>query len=480
MKREYPSALEAERAILGQILQDPALLRKEAAPLDPRWMFNPQHARLLQAMRSIVGRGEVFDLVTLPGHLDRMGITEAVGGIGYVMQLPDHAPSTANAPTYLAEIRDAFARRETLAACEIVARAARTEPVDEMRETIHARLRAALAAGQEAGDAIGYDDLVGRVDDEIQAAHDARAQGRVAEGALVTTGFPELDRALGGGMRRGSCYVVAARPGVGKTAVMLELARSMALESLAEHRSYAKGRPPEHALLLSLEMTELEVAQRALSRESGIPHQRIASGTLRAEEWEAYYAASETVSSLPIRVWHRRGATVPQLVGKIHGEAARRPLRLVALDYAQIVRVRGDLRYDQLIGQMVQELSAACSEVGAVFVLLAQIGRAGVADNKPPQMHHIKESGDIEQEAYAVLLLDRPGLRGEDYAAHHLHIHLPKIRSGQPCALAGCFYGDRMQITIDGPLSAGPPPPPEAGRPWSGRSAAKPGDPIPF
>ena len=468
---------DAERVLLGQVLQEPAILLKTLADFDSRWMGDPSHAMLLDTLRDMLRRGHPVDLVTLPQELQRRGIAEQVGGLRYVLELPDQAPTTVNPDHYAEVIRVAFARRTIRERAERLALRALSLTPEELRDAVIDESRVMLAAGEHSGEAEDYADVVEAV---MVAAEDqacAAQAGERVEAPVVSTGWAALDRAMGGGLRRGQLTVIAGRPGMGKTAILLELARSLALDAVGESKA---GERPERVLILSLEMTAHELAQRSISREArSVTHQQIARGEIR--DWNDAAQAADTAAALPIRVWHRPRPTVGQIVGRIYAEAARARLRAVLIDYAQLIRMigRGERR-DLELSDAVATIRSTCAEVGACAVLLSQFGRSIERNAGVPTMSALKESGGLEEHAHTILGLDRPGLRGEPMSEQVLHVHGLKCRAGSPFVLVGRFEGARMQVEIEGPRQ----PRDEPWRPEERRNphqkARAGGDNIPF
>ena len=461
-----PHNLEAERALLGQILQDPMILRQHASAADPKWFWRPDHALIFRMLRSMLEKGEPIDLITLPQHIARLGVGERLGGIDYVLSLPDAAPSTANPADYLGQIRECYVRRVAQRAAEDLAKAAARMDLTDLREHVVASMHQILAAGEDAGEPRSYEEIIAEAEQDVERMAGDAAEGLDVVGPIVSTGWPALDTAMGGGMRRGKMYIVAGRPGSGKTAMTQEIARNVALGALSDARTFGQD-SPESVLFASLEMSDREVAERAMSRESGLPHQVISSAKIRDNQWERLFAGGDAGKQLPVWVWHRPGATAAQIIGQIYATASKRRLRMVAVDYAQIIRLRDSRRADLELKDAVVRISQACAEVGAVFLLCAQFGRSLDRNGGVPTMSALKESGGLEEAAYAVLGLDRPGTRGEEMAAHHLHVHGLKCRSSGAFVLEGAFYGSEMRVEF-------------ADNADVRQSAPKPRDDIPF
>lgn len=440
---------EAERALLGQVLLDPTILLRVMSDFDSRWFADPAHGRLVETLRDMQRRGHPIDLVTLPQELERRSISAQVGGLEYVLTLPDVVSGTANASHYAESVRVCFARRTIRERAERLAQRAAALSPEDLRDAVIDETRVMLAAGESSGEAEDYSSVVDAV---MSAAEDqARAglAGERIEAPVVSTGWLALDRAMGGGLRRGQLTVIAGRPGMGKTAVLLELARSLALDAIGESKA---GERPERVLILSLEMTGHELAQRSISREArSVTHQQIARGEVR--DWDDASAAAEAAALLPIRVWHRPRPTVGQIVGRIYAEAARGRLRAVLVDYAQLIRMTGrGERRDLELSDAIATIRSTCAEVGACAVLLSQFGRSIERNAGVPTMSALKESGGLEEHAHTILGLDRPGLRGEPMSEEVLHVHGLKCRAASPFVLIGRFDGARMRVEVDGAM----------------------------
>ena len=451
MPDSYPHSLEAERALLGQVLSDPALLRRHLAAFEAKWFYRPDHANLYTLLRQMTDRGQIIDPVTLPRYLhDNLENEQHVGGIGYVLELFSYAPSTANCDHYAEVIRDLYVRRRVISEAEALMRRAQVlgGPIEELQEEAVGAMRTILGEGGGGGEAATIGVATTSLLEQAERSAEAMMSGVKRDQLILTTGYPFLDDAMGGGFARGTLNVLAGRPGMGKTALMGELARLACEDAMLAPEDH----PVEHTLLVSLEMTREEMASRLIARLTGIDHRRIFSGNLSQDEWPSVLNAEEALKAYPLLIWDRKKQSMNAIIAAIYATAAKVPLRMVALDYAQIIRVVASDRRDLALGDAIIDFKDACAEVGAVAVLLSQFGRSLKSTGGIPSLGALKESGGLEEHSDVVIGLDRPALRGEDYAPHWIYFYGLKSRGSGPFTLEGTYKGESMKIDVTGEI----------------------------
>lgn len=407
--KAFPQNLEAERALLGAAMQRPSLL--DDLDLEARDFYRKDHGALWALMLDMRRHGEPIDMVTLPDRVGRDPSPGRFGGVGYVTELPDHAPSTANAGHYARLIAENARRRRLIA--ELQSATERLYARDEATEEIASRVLDAcrmVDGGEEEFE--GLDAISPRVAAKIAAP--------VSATSLLSTGLDSLDEAIQG-FGAGELIIVAARPSMGKSALALHFAEQVAREA---------QRP---AGIVSLEMPRDEWEYRGLAGAVQIPISELRAGRLSPEtsrihgSWDDAMALvadwAKARALLPVLVSDKPRQRVERVVATLRrmDRAARkrwrRGLGLAVVDYLQLVDAhpeRGENRA-QAVADVARHLKDAAKELECPIVACAQIGRGVESrDDKRPRMSDLKDSGGIEEAADMVLLLYRDDYYHDD------------------------------------------------------------------
>ena len=378
--------IAAERALLGGLMQRPREIAKVGAILTAKDFAWLKHANLFLLLLAKSAAGEPIDLVTVPAAC--ADSASSFGGLEYVIQLPDFIPSTANLEHYAKQIHECSERRRVR---DLLASAAGEVQSGDLAELCR-RVAAEVAPKQPVTGCTLKQAVSARLD-AIEQEQAGQLRGPMA------TGYPELDAMLGGGLRAQRCYVVAARPGMGKTAFALELALHLA-------DSVSVG-------LVSCEMTAGQLVDRMLACLSGVrigvlqdPRARLGS-----YHWPHLLDAQETLSGLRMALDDRAGLTLAQISAQAEAWASRpEGLDVLVVDYLQLVRgsaaYRGQRHLE--LGELVTGLRDLGKRLGCAVVLLSQLNR-GVEGraSKRPALSDLRESGAIEEAANVVLMLYR-------------------------------------------------------------------------
>ncbi len=388
-----PSDTEAERVVLAMCLLDSAALGR-IGELRAEHMATAQHRAILAAILELDALAEPTDVVTVRHRLEATGRLAIAGGAHYLGELTDCSPSgAATLETHAARVVQLATLRRTIDCCreEAVRGYGAADDVPGYLGRVEARL-GALAWQQSAS--VSCRPLATAVADlhrELAAGPDARA--------VYPTGLVELDRRLSGGLRPGEQWVIAARPGAGKSA----LAGTVAL-SLADSG--------HGVLLLSLEMGADQVALRLAAARSGVDVWRLRSRDLGPEDWRRLTAASDELSRMPITICDDASATVSTVRRHVRRLAAtEHPVRVVVVDYLQLLAPEGLSRGSSReveVASMSRALKRLALEQRIACVVLSQLNR-GVESraDKRPMLSDLRESGAIEQDADGVLMLYR-------------------------------------------------------------------------
>lgn len=376
-----PAHDEAERHVLGSLMHNRRAIDDVAAILEPADFHAPKHEVIYAAILAMHARGDAVDPVTLAATLVQAGTIDAAGGHVYLADLYAAPPTTANVGYYARIVADQAVRRRLHAAgTRIVQLAASGEgdvaALAEMaRGEIDATRRATASTSWVA--------------DTIDAAIDSLEK----PAAYHPTPWAALNE-LVLGWRPGAFYVIAARPGVGKSIAGLDAAIGLA------------QRGP--VAVSSIEMPRDEWLFRLLANRAGVPVGRLDRRDLTAADWEKIARHRAEVAALPISIDDRPGATIVDVTSHARTVARRGPIGAVIVDYLQLLSApRGEKRpRHEVVGDFSRQLKILAKELDCPVIALAQLNRksADRADNRP-QMSDLRESGSIEQDADVVMLL---------------------------------------------------------------------------
>ena len=368
--------IDAEQALLGSILTDGRQWGAVSGEVESRDFLDSDLGKLWDLIGAMEDAGDPWtDIVILGRAAKRIGIESRLlarligSGVAF------------NASYYAKAVRTGGRRRRALAgllgALESI-RDGRASLDDGMAE-----IEAIIQRERDCrGD--GWRMLSEYAEEWVETLREKPAE------AIVFTGLPTLDMRMGG-MGRGELVVLAARPGVGKTALVSQIAVYNA----------DRGRP---GLVISIEMTGAELANRILCGEAGVDNKTIRSGRIKPEEIDRMSEAAIELRRTPVLVWEAARVTLPQVIARAKLAKMTHGIQWVAIDYLGLIRQSGQrIERREHIGECTRGLKALAKELQVPVVLLAQLNRQG-ADGEP-QLHHLAESGDVERDADMVLFL---------------------------------------------------------------------------
>ena len=382
------ASMEAEQSVLGGALIDPnAVGRIAHLNLAPGHFYHSQHRAIWTAILNLDSKRQPFDIVTVANRLAEIGQAESSGGMKYLNDLARSVPGTSNIGPYAAIVIEKAALRAGLDAID-QARGMLLEPDGTPADKLD-RVAALFSPLQQAGhksEARHIGELV------IQRTEhwEGLARGEVSAG--VTTGLPLLDKALGGGFKGGKVIVLAARPGVGKTSLTIQVAAACARAGTA-------------ALILSQEMPAADLADRAVANLGQVDMGALVAGKFDDEDWARIAQAADAAGKLPLYVDDQPGLTLLQIKAKARAMKRHHGLGLLVVDYLQLCAgtTSRDNRNAQ-IEEISRGLKGLSKELDITVLALAQLNRASVQRDEP-DLADLRDSGAIEQDADTVVFL---------------------------------------------------------------------------
>lgn len=395
--RAPPQSVEAEQAVLGSLMLDPRALGKVVDWLAQGYFYRRDHRVLYGAIVDLAGRGKPVDAITVGEWLEAEGLADQVGGTGYLVELHNTQASAANIVSYAEIVTELAQKRQAIElGTELVNRAFdRGDSAAEIVAFAQQGL-ANLAPVRHAGLLPARDGLK-RWWQEVLERNDR-------PGLLgLPTPWADFNDATNG-LRAGRLYVLAGRPGMGKSILGGQLASFTALRQ-------------ERTALFSLEMSLEEVTQRNVAATAGVPHDFLDSPRSESDYWAQLNPAIASLMSAPLLVEDTPGLSAPQLCARAERAHMQAPLSLVVVDHLHEMTVDPRDRVNA-IGDAVRKLKGLAKRLNIPVVLLAQLSRANTrAEDKRPTLTDLRASGAIEEVADVVVLIHR-----EDYYRPDTHL----------------------------------------------------------
>jgi replicative DNA helicase len=394
LERPLPNSSDAERAILGAIILDNAIINQAIELLRPEDFYVPSHRRIFLAMVALSEHGSEINPILIAEELKRDGSVESVGGLSFISNLHYGLPRFTNIAQYAKIVRDKSTLRQLVKVCNKVTSEALEE--EEDAEIILDHAEQAIFALADERTRQGFAHVKPIADAMLE--HVQEMAGRSAMLTGLTTGFNDLDSMLSG-LQASDLIVVAARPSMGKTALCLTLAQNAAIQAQA-----VVG-------IFSLEMSKESLVMRMLSSEGRVDAHRFRSGFLSREEWARLAGALGSLAETRIFIDDTPGITVLEMRAKARRLAAeQKRLDLIIVDYLQLMSgsSRRSESRQQEVSQISRELKALAKELHVPLIALSQLSRApeNRTDHRP-QLADLRESGAIEQDADVVAFIYR-------------------------------------------------------------------------
>ncbi len=395
-----PQNLEAEQSVLGAMLIEREAISRVAEFMRPEDFYRESHRLVYAAVLALYNRGEAVDLITLTEQLRREDKLEAAGGISYITSLANSVPTAANVIYHAKIVEEKALLRGLINTATHIAGLgyeANEEVINILDQA--ERMILEVANRKVTGNFVPIKDI-------LMAALDRVEQLYHTKGGItgLPTGFKDLDR-LTAGLQPSDLILIAARPSMGKTAFVLNIAQHVAV----------KEKKP--VAFFSLEMSKEQLVQRMLCTEATIDAQRLKIGDLKDTDWSNLVKAADRLSSAPIFIDDTPGATVTEIRSKARRLKVEHDLSLVVIDYLQLMQGSAGGKSDsrqQEISEISRSLKSLARELNVPVLALSQLSRGVEArQNKRPMLSDLRESGSLEQDADIVTFLYR-----EDYYNH--------------------------------------------------------------
>ena len=395
LERPLPSNTEGERAILGAILLDNALINQAIEQLSPEDFYSPFHRAVFNAMISLFEHGAKIDAILIGEELKKEGKLESYGGVAAIANLTYGLPHFNNIFHYAKLVAEKSLARNLIKACNSIVSEALAE--EEDAEIVLDRAEQLIFALANKRTKQSFTPVRPVAEDVFVKVQEYAQRRDVSALTGLTTGFRDLDSMLSG-LQKTDLIIVAARPSVGKTALCLNIAQRAALEADA-----VVG-------LFSLEMSKEQLVMRLLCSEAMVDAHRFRNGFLTRDEWERLGDALGRLSETKIFIDDTPGISVLEMRAKARRLASeQRKIDLIVVDYLQLMTGAGRIESrQQEVAQISRELKGLAKELNVPLIALSQLSRAAEqrSDHRP-QLSDLRESGSIEQDADVVAFIYR-------------------------------------------------------------------------
>jgi replicative DNA helicase len=388
--RVPPHSVDAEESVLGAVLLSSDAANVALETLHSEDFYKPSHQQIFEIIRQLFDSNEPIDAVTVSEGLRRDGSLDRMGGIDFLTNLIDSVPSTSNVEYYAGIVEEHSLRRKLMKVGGDIGLIASqmTEPIAEVVDRAEQSVFA--VAERQVGDGLqAIDDLLGPA---IEKAEELQRSGSAVTG--ISTGFRDLDKMLAG-LHPTNLLIIAARPGMGKSALALNMAQNVALNG-------------NSVAIFSLEMSREEIVTRMLCAKGRIDSQKLRTGNLNEGDFTKLSNAAGALYKQNIFVDDSPGLTVTEIRAKCRRLRRKPGLDLVVVDYLQLMNGSGQENRQQEIAMISRSLKSLARELHVPIIALSQLNRAVESrEDKRPRLGDLRESGAVEQDADVVMFIYR-------------------------------------------------------------------------
>jgi replicative DNA helicase len=392
--RVPPQNLEAEESVLGAMMLSSEAIADVVELLQPEDFYRGSNARIYEALRGIYAKGEPVDLITAVETLKRQGILDEVGGPLYLRDLVEEVPTPASAGHYAKIVAQTALLRRLISASADIMEMAYAAPEDPENVADQAEQRIYDVARREDRDEVAIlRDLVDQAMIDLESI-----QNRDSAYTGLPTGFRDLDDQTSG-LQPGNLIVIAARPGVGKSSLAMNMATNVSVTG-------------KSVAVFSLEMSRFEIGMRVLCAEARVPWDRIRNKRVGPQDWQNVVHAAERLHAAPLNIVDSGNVNIVDIRAKARRmRTSRSGLDLIIVDYLQLMTSPNQRRPDnrqQEVAEISRSLKLLAKELGIPVVALSQLNRNPESRaDKRPQLSDLRESGAIEQDSDLVMFIHR-------------------------------------------------------------------------
>jgi len=395
-----PQSIDTEQVVLGAMLLEREAVNETIDILSEKSFYDPKHQYIFKAIKDLFASTEPVDLVTVSARLMKNGELEAAGGAAYISSLTNRVASSAHIQFHARIIAEKFIKRELIRVSSVIIRDSfdDTKDVFELLNAAESDLFA-IAENNMSKQVSSMQNVVREAIQEIEKA------SQNSDGISgVPTGFFDLDKVTSG-WQRSDMIVLAARPGMGKTAFVLSMARNTAVD-------YNMG-----VAVFSLEMSAVQLVKRLIASEAKIDAQKLRRGDLKDHEFQQMHSRITKLSTAPLFIDDTPGISILDFRAKCRRLKAQHDIQLIIIDYLQLMSAKdgkGGGNREQEISTISRSIKEVAKELNVPIIALSQLSRSVETrgGDKRPQLSDLRESGAIEQDADIVSFIYRPDYYG--------------------------------------------------------------------
>ena len=396
--RVMPQAIDFEEATLGAMMLDNNATVIVIDQLREEMFYKESHQKIFKAIWQVFSKHDPVDLLSVSRQLRQNGTLEQVGGAYYLASLTNRVVSSANIEYYARILMEKFIQRKLIEVSTETIRNAYDNSQDVLDMLDHAEQRLFDIAEQNFHQSHQkVSELIQEVLDDLQ---EMKKSGEKLRG--LASGFSDLDR-LTNGWQKGTLNIIAARPGMGKTAFVLSMARNITVDT------------GKALAVFSLERSASDLVLRLISAESGFKQNQLKSGNLNDRDWGTLINSTTELANAPLIIDDTAGLSIFELRAKCRRFKQQYDIQAVIIDYLQLMTAGTDMKgnREQEISTISRSLKALSKELDIPVIALSQLNRSvesrvGAGASKRPQLSDLRESGAIEQDADIVIFIYRP------------------------------------------------------------------------
>jgi len=380
--RQPPYSKEAENNVLGALMLDNRVFDDIADVINENDFFHRTSRLIFKAIGILAQASQPFDVMTLSDWLEKRNELEEVGGLGYLGTLAKNTATVANAKAYANIVRNYSVERHLLVtANDIQSTVYGTGTTQEKLDHAQTSLLSVINNAVTKGETESTNQILMRVINQIDAAFHNKGQ---VPG--LRTGFIDVDKVTSG-LQNGDLIIIAGRPSMGKTALAMNIASHVVTQ----------GDP---VMVFSLEMPSDQLIKREISAIGGVDHAKLRSGQLGDEDWPKVTYATSVLSNDKLIIDGCKSLGLLELKARARREMRKQKLKLIVVDYLQLMRISGDRNRNEEIGDLSRGLKQLAMELNIPVIVLSQLNRSlEKRPNKRPIMSDLRDSGEIEQDA---------------------------------------------------------------------------------
>jgi replicative DNA helicase len=429
-----PQSLDAEMSLLGAVLIDEEVLADVSEAVTPKDFYDKRHALIFSSMMRLYEKHKPVDLLTLTEELKKKSELEIIGGSAYLTEITNYVPTAAHAHAYAELVSQKAVRRRLIKASAEISEMGFDEETStqELLERAEAELFSVSDQSLKQ-DLVSIESILTESFDRLEELH--RNKGALRG---IRTGYRDLDN-MTAGLQRSDLIILAARPAMGKTTLVTNLAYNVATIAKLP------------VLFFSLEMSKEQLIDRMLSDASGVDSWNIRTGNLSDEDFSKISDAMGEMAEAPIFIDDTPGLSVLEMRTKARRAAHDQPLGLIIVDYLQLMQSNGNHQGNRVqeVSEISRGLKLIARELNVPLIALSQLSRSVESRTPPiPQLSDLRESGSIEQDADIVSFIYRPGYYEPDNpeVANITDLIIAKHRNGPVGKVQLYFHPERLRF----------------------------------